>query len=207
VREAQTQLEGFGAVSFAAILAAFEAQLQLAQGDLAAAGHWLRSAGARPTPQRFGLTPQFFVYASEHLEIAPIQVLIAQGRASHDPATVHRALALIDELREKAAGRKDSEGVPGPDRDLSWLRIKTLGLQALACQVLGDTAPALEAMTQALALAEPQGYVRVLIDEGAPMAELLRQLRTRDPKSSYIATLLTSLEPFSQGMRIGYTMG
>ena len=41
VKEAQEQLEGFGAISFAAILAAFEAQLRLAQGDLDAAIRWL----------------------------------------------------------------------------------------------------------------------------------------------------------------------
>ena len=182
VREAQEQLEGFGAISFAAILAAFESQLHLVQGDLDSAARWFRSVEATEASPRFGLTPQVFVYASEHVEIAPIQVLIAQGRASGDPAPVRRARTLLEQLQEKAERSEQA-----------WLRIKTLALRALACQALDEVAPALAALEQALALAEPQGYVRVVADEGPPMANLLRQIRAH-AGSEYVGTLLAALE-------------
>jgi LuxR family maltose regulon positive regulatory protein len=179
VREAQEQLAGFGAISFAAILAAFEAQLHLARGDLDSAVRWLWGAEAHNDPPRFGLTPQFFVYAYEHLEIAPIQVLIAQGSASRDPAPVRRALTLLDRLREKEERS-----------DLAWLRVKTLLLQAMAQHMLGETAPALAALEQALALAESRGCVRVFVDEGLPMAALLRHLHASGILPQFMATLL-----------------
>jgi LuxR family maltose regulon positive regulatory protein len=183
VHEAQEKLKRFGAISFAAVLAAFEAQLHLAQGDLDSAVQWLRSVEAHEAPLRFGLTPQFFVYAYEHLEIAPIQVLIAQGRASRDPAPVRRALRLLGQLREKTERS-----------DLAWLQIKTLALQALAYDILGELAPALAALEQALALAEPEGYVRVFVDEGRPMAALLRQCHAHGPLPLFVASLLAAFD-------------
>jgi LuxR family maltose regulon positive regulatory protein len=187
VQEAQEQLQGFGAISFAAILAAFEAQLHVARGDLDAAIRWLQSMAVHEAPPRFGLTPQFFVYASEHLEIAPIQVLFAQGYATRDPTPVRRALTLLDQLREKAERT-----------DLTWLRVKTLTLQALAQHMLGETAPAVAALERALALAEPEGCVRVIVDEGRPMAALLRQLHAHGTASGYATALLAALESHPQ---------
>ena len=51
--------------------------------------------------------------------------------------------------------------------------IEILVLQALAHQVQGDIPAALVPLQRALALAEPEGYVRIFVDEGAPMAALL----------------------------------
>jgi LuxR family maltose regulon positive regulatory protein len=188
VHEAQDRLKGFGAISFAAILAAFEAQLRVAQGDLDSAVQWLRTVEAHEAPPRFGLTPQFFVYAYEHLDIAPIQVLLAQGRASRDPAPVRRALTHLGRLRDKAERS-----------DLAWLRVKTLALRALTYDILGETAPALAALEQALALAEPEGYVRVFVDEGRPMAALLRQGYAHGMLPHFMATLLAALDAHGPG--------
>ena len=52
--------------------------------------------------------------------------------------------------------------------------IEILVLQALAHQAQGDVPAALAALRRALALAEPEGYVRIFVDEGAPMAALLQ---------------------------------
>jgi LuxR family maltose regulon positive regulatory protein len=68
-----------------------------------------------------------------------------------------------------------------------------LALQALAYRALGDTELAMTTLAEALALAEPEGYVRLFADEGAPMAELLRQASTRGIRPAYIATVLAAL--------------
>ena len=57
--------------------------------------------------------------------------------------------------------------------------LKHLVLQAVAQQACGDEAGALGALARALSLAEPEGYIRLFVDEGLPMARLLVQLRTR----------------------------
>ncbi|HVC79304.1 MAG TPA: LuxR C-terminal-related transcriptional regulator, partial [Chloroflexota bacterium] len=188
VKEAREQLEGFGATSFIAVLAAFEAQIHLARGDLDGAGRWLRRAETHEAPPRFGLTPQFFVYASEHLELAPSQVLLAQGRAIGDSAPVRRALTLLHQLRGKAERA-----------DLAWPRAKILTLQALAYQLLGEPAPALSALDQALALAQSQGYIRLFIDEGPPMADVLRQFHGHGGASEYAAKLLDTFNGHGSG--------
>jgi LuxR family maltose regulon positive regulatory protein len=54
--------------------------------------------------------------------------------------------------------------------------IEIRALQALARQAAGDQTGALAALTEALALAWGEGYVRVFADEGAPMARLLGRL-------------------------------
>ena len=60
--------------------------------------------------------------------------------------------------------------------------IEILGLQALAHHVQGDIPAALMPLQQALTLAEPEGYVRMFVDEGPPMAVLLAKLHERSRK-------------------------
>jgi LuxR family maltose regulon positive regulatory protein len=51
--------------------------------------------------------------------------------------------------------------------------IEILLLKALAMQKLGEPAQALALLTESLALAEPEGYIRVFVDEGSLMQTLL----------------------------------
>ena len=77
--------------------------------------------------------------------------------------TIGDAIELLARLLEAA-----DEG----DRTGSVIEI--LLLQALAYQELDDIPNALASLTRALSLAEPEGYVRIFVDEGPPMATLLR---------------------------------
>jgi LuxR family maltose regulon positive regulatory protein len=71
--------------------------------------------------------------------------------------------------------------------------VKILALQALAFQTQGDAEQALSALERALSLAEPEGYVRTFIDEGEPMARLLRLALSRGIAPDYVARLLAAL--------------
>jgi LuxR family maltose regulon positive regulatory protein len=66
-------------------------------------------------------------------------------------------------------------------------------LRALAQQALGDIPAALAALERALALAEPEGYVRVFADEGPPMTALLRAAAKAGIRRDYARRLLAAV--------------
>ena len=55
----------------------------------------------------------------------------------------------------------------------------------------GDATRALAALERALVLAEPAGYVRVFIDEGTPMINLLRSAGAQGIRTGYVSQLLS----------------
>ena len=65
-------------------------------------------------------------------------------------------------------------------------------LQALAHQMRGDVPAALVPLGRALALAEPEGYDRVFLDEGPPMAALLEAAAKHGIAPTYVRELLTA---------------
>ena len=65
--------------------------------------------------------------------------------------------------------------------------------EALAHQRRGDLPNALASLEAALGLAEPEGYVRTFLDEGAPMADLLAAAADRGSDSAYVRRLLSRL--------------
>jgi LuxR family maltose regulon positive regulatory protein len=91
------------------------------------------------------------------------------------------AVPLLDRLLEAA----QSMGRQGD-------AIRYLVLQALALHTAGDMASALASLSQALTLAEPEGYVRIFVDEGEPMAALLAQAAAQDIAPDYASTLLAA---------------
>ena len=66
-------------------------------------------------------------------------------------------------------------------------------LRALAHQTLGDIPAALACLERAMTLAEPEGYVRVFIDEGPPMAALLRAAAKQGIARNYVRRLLAAV--------------
>jgi LuxR family maltose regulon positive regulatory protein len=74
------------------------------------------------------------------------------------------------------------------------LMIDTSIEQALAFQVLGRDDDALKALERALTLAEPEGFTRIFLDGGLPMARLLYQAIQRGVMPEYVAKLLGAFE-------------
>ena len=81
--------------------------------------------------------------------------------------------------------------------------IEILVAQALAHQVQGNLPLALASLERALILAEPEGYVRLFVDEGEPMRLLILDFRSRIEKQSsdqghpllgYVEKLLSAFE-------------
>lgn len=100
-------------------------------------------------------------YQHEVIALTLVRVLLAQGEAG-------QALHLLDRWHRHARvqGRTGSE-------------IELLVLSALAYAQQGKAEQAVQLLQQALLLASPQGYVRVFVDEGVPMAVLLHMVLSR----------------------------
>jgi LuxR family maltose regulon positive regulatory protein len=108
-------------------------------------------------------------------------------------SSLDEALGLLDRLSRAAEGGGRRGSV-----------IETLALRALALQALHKSREALAALERALVLAEPEDYVRLFVDEGAPMAALLSELlkrRHKEPRDarqhamlSYARRLLAAFE-------------
>ena len=71
--------------------------------------------------------------------------------------------------------------------------IEILILQALAFQGKKETDRSLAVLERALALAQPEGYVRMFLDESEPMTRLLCQVQSRQIGGSYAAELLSKI--------------
>ena len=69
-------------------------------------------------------------------------------------------------------------------------RLKVMTLQAVALYQSGDMDTATQLLGDALALAEPGGFIRLFVDEGPPMAHLLSAAATRGIMPDYSARLL-----------------
>src|SRR5205807_8449111 len=71
-------------------------------------------------------------------------------------------------------------------------------LQALAYHIRQEETQALDTLSEAVRLAEPEGYIRSFIDEGAPMEHLLSRLHKVHGKSGPTPYLDTELAALSQ---------
>lgn len=150
-----------------------QARLDLARGDLAAVGDWMRTSGVTADT----------VASGTHLDDVQTfgQVLVARG----DHAGAARLFGrLADQLR--AAGRIDR-------------LLTALVWQFRALTELGRHAEARAVLDEALVLGEPGGYVRVFVDGGPPLAALLRKMQDEGGRMmSYAALLLEALHPPSR---------
>jgi len=75
--------------------------------------------------------------------------------------------------------------------------IETLILKALAHQGKKETEQALASLERALTLAQPEGYVRVFLDEGEAMTRLLCLAQSRQVGNGYAAVLLSEIGKIS----------
>jgi LuxR family maltose regulon positive regulatory protein len=120
----------------------------------------------------------------EVLHIACLRLLHHRGCKTRQAHHLEQALDLANRLLASAE----------PDGRIGRV-IEILALRALVYQAQGDLTRALEDLCRALTLAEPEGYLRLFVDEGEPMARLLRAAHTRGIRPGYIAKLLAAFSP------------
>jgi LuxR family maltose regulon positive regulatory protein len=110
------------------------------------------------------------------LSLSQARVHLAQGNPS-------AALAVLEPFRQQveAKGWKDEQ-------------LKVMILQAVTLQAHGEKGEAMQVLGDALALAEPGGFIRIFVDEGMPMFRLLSEAAARGMMPDYIGKLLAVFE-------------
>jgi LuxR family maltose regulon positive regulatory protein len=148
-------------------IAAMKARIHLAQGRVDEAGAWVSTAKLSVDDDLS------FLREFEHITLA--RILIA--RSPND------ATRLLERLRTAAqtSGRTGS-------------LIEILVVESLAQHALGNMRGALDSLMQAVALAEPEGYLRVFIDEGTRMRDLLRHATARGLAGEYTRRVLLAFD-------------
>ncbi|MGX1545499.1 LuxR C-terminal-related transcriptional regulator [Streptomyces adustus] len=150
---------------------ATRARLQLTHGNLGEARDWARRQGLTTDDELS------YVREYEHLTLA--RILLAAHRADPSGSELATAAPFLRRLltAAEAGGRTASV-------------IEILVLQARVHDAHGDSGAAVAALERALTLAEPQGHVRVFVDDGPPVIALLTTVERQRPGWAYPRRLL-----------------
>jgi LuxR family maltose regulon positive regulatory protein len=161
-------------------IAALKARVWVRQGRVGEALAWVQEQGLSVE------NDLSYLHEFEHTTLA--RVLLAQHASDRNGRSLQEVIEFLDRLKQAAEGG---------ERAGSVLEISIL--QALAHAAGGDIAAARVALERALALAEPGGYVRAFVDEGPPMARLLRDAVARGIGSAYAGAALAAHGTEPQG--------
>jgi LuxR family maltose regulon positive regulatory protein len=146
-----------------------QVRLHLAQGNLEAAMAWVQSRNLGVEDELCYSSTQRHPIGSELDYLTFARILIAYGRTRASKSHLQDAMRLLSRLYEftKAGGR-------------TIRTMETLILQALAWQAWGDGERAIACLKQALEIPRQGDYIRLFVDEGQPMAQLLRQAASKN---------------------------
>jgi len=153
-------------------VATWRARLWLAQGKLQAAALWVAERGFEASDEPKPIQEIGYFLLFDYL--IQSRILLAQGR-------LDEAGKLLQHLLKAAEEGERTSRV-----------IEILMLQALTLRAAGDTDRALTLLKSALTLAEPEGFIRIFVDEGPPMAHLLCEALHRGIAPDYVRRLLAA---------------
>ncbi len=155
-------------------IAALKARVWVAEDRWAEALGWAREQGLSADDDLS------YLREFEHVTLA--RALLARSRRTPADGSWDEAMALLDRLLDAAEQGQRGRSV-----------IEILVLQALAHEARRDVRATVVPLERAVALAEPEGYVRVFVDEGGPIALLLEDAARRRLAPGYVRQLLAAL--------------
>ena len=152
------------------VIRAFEAEQALRQGDLAVATHWA---------ERFYIQPFLPPYLFYLLPLTLIKIRMAEGTT----ASFQQAADLLERLDDYLVLIHNN-----------IFRIHVLALQAKLHDSKDDELAAVKKLAEALALAERGSFIRLFVDLGPQMADLLKQLIEQNVAVDYIGRILAAFK-------------
>ncbi|MEQ8673427.1 MAG: LuxR C-terminal-related transcriptional regulator [Aggregatilineales bacterium] len=154
------------------------ARFLLKQGRLDDALDWI---------QRRDLSTEDVLHVSDEFDhITLARVKLAQHQRQPDEHGLEVLLDFLDRLRHAAS-----------DGGRAGRVLEILILQALASSANGDSSAALLSLDKAITLAEPEGYIRIFVDEGEAIQPLLARCLSHGNHVAYVKKLLENLQPHS----------
>jgi LuxR family maltose regulon positive regulatory protein len=148
------------------IAAAHSVKFALARGDIEFAESWAQT-------NDLDVDGDYEHYREiEYLVL--VRVLIAQERFEEAHSLVERICRIAQEI-----GKRQTE-------------FEALILLSLICSAQSEIDQALGYLEKALSIGEPQGYIRIFVDEGPPMASLLYEALKREIAPAYVQRLLAA---------------
>jgi LuxR family maltose regulon positive regulatory protein len=113
---------------------------------------------------------------THHLPLSQARVLLAQGNPS-------AALAVLQPFRQQMEAREWQDEL-----------LRGMVLQSVALHAQGEKDQAVQVLSEALTVAEPEGFIRLFVDEGPLMAQLLHEAASRCVMPDYVSKLLAAFE-------------
>jgi LuxR family maltose regulon positive regulatory protein len=168
----------------------FLGRLKLAQGDITGGAVILTLA------DQF-VRQHNFVYQMPDVAAAQVRQLLFQGNLTAAAHLVERYELPISQARVHLAQGNPGEALASlkPLRQqmeimgLADEQLKVMVLQALALHAQSEKEKAVQLLGEALAMAEPGGFIRIFVDEGPPMARLLYEAHSRGISPDYVQRL------------------
>ncbi|MEO1387194.1 MAG: LuxR C-terminal-related transcriptional regulator [Cyanobacteria bacterium J06634_6] len=159
------------------------------QGRLTEALGWVQESGLSVDD-----SPSY-LREYEHLTLARVAIAQHKRNSEEKKERLHQVIELLTRLLAAAEAKKRTGSI-----------IKILLVLALAYEAQGDIVGAMAEgrsltiapLERALALAEPEGYVRIFAEYGAPMSRLLKEAANRGIAPTYTTQLLTALATWGQ---------
>lgn len=143
---------------------AFRLRFWLAQGALGQTDEWLASNGICVDAD---ISPEY-----EEFYVVLVRVLIQQDRLDEADKLLKRLSKVVKK---------------------SGLRVEMLILEALLSRASGEAGRAVTVLSQALRLAEPEGYLRLFVDQDKAIIPLLEQAARRSAAPANLKPILTVL--------------
>ena len=121
------------------------------------------------------------------IPLSQARVFIAQGEPE-------QAFSILESYRQHV-------------EEKGWAdeQLKSMILQALAFHTQGNIDEAIQLLKDALLLAEPNGFIRIFVDEGSQMEQLLSEASDRGNKLDYIRKLLEAFHETVQKRHVKFT--
>ena len=169
------------------------ARIALARGQPAAAAARLDALAATARAPSFR-------HRLPQIAAAQVRVLLRQGRveaaaslaAGHELPACRARVLLAQERSEEALAALEPAEERARAKGLKAELLALTVLRAVACRAAGRNEDALEALRAAMLTAEAGRFIRLFLDEGRWMADLLRVAQAYAPGQTYVHTLLAA---------------
>jgi LuxR family maltose regulon positive regulatory protein len=177
----------------------FLARLKLARGDVAGAAGVLAQAEQKTRQNSFTFRLPEIAAAQVMIHLRQGTIDAAAQIAQQNTIPLFQARVLIAQ-KDPSAALKILEPMQ-QEMEVKGLLdrlFRVMALESIVLYEIGEKEKAAELLDEVLARAEPEGFIRLFVDEGDAMAELLSAAAAQGIRPDYVGKLLAAFEAEKQ---------